>query len=45
VKLNDHKNALKYFKKYLASKPDEEEEKKYIAYSKGRLEQLTTKAK
>jgi tetratricopeptide (TPR) repeat protein len=45
VKLNDHKNALKYFKKYLASKPDEEEEKKYIAYSKGRLEQLTAKAK
>jgi len=45
VKLTDPKNAAKYFKKYLASKPDETEEKDYIAYSKSRLEQLTTKAK
>jgi len=45
VKMNDQKSAAKYFKKYLASKPDEAEEKDYIAYSKGRLEQLTMKAK
>ena len=45
VKLNDQKSALKYFKKYLAAKPDETEEKEYITYSKSRLEQLTTKAK
>jgi tetratricopeptide (TPR) repeat protein len=45
VKLNDQKSALKYFKKYLAAKPDENEEKEYIAYTKSRLEQLTAKAK
>nr|WP_294794304.1 tetratricopeptide repeat protein [uncultured Mucilaginibacter sp.] len=45
VKLNDQKSALKYFKKYLAAKPDEKEEKEYIAYTKSRLEQLTIKTK
>jgi tetratricopeptide (TPR) repeat protein len=45
VKLTDPKNAVKYFKKYLASKPDETEEKEYIAYTKSRLEQLTIKTK
>jgi tetratricopeptide (TPR) repeat protein len=45
VKLNDQKSALKYFRKYLAAKPNETEEKEYITYAKSRLEQLTTKAK
>jgi tetratricopeptide (TPR) repeat protein len=39
--LKDKKNALKYFKKYLAGKPDETEEKEYITYTKSRVEQLT----
>ena len=42
VKLKDPKNALKYFKKYIASKPDEEKEKDYITYSKSRVDILKT---
>ncbi|PJJ84612.1 tetratricopeptide repeat protein [Mucilaginibacter auburnensis] len=43
--LKDPSSALKYFKKYLASKPDANEEKDYIAYSKSRVEQLTAAKK
>jgi len=43
VKLKDQKSALKYFKKYMASKPDTEKEKDYIAYTKSRMEQLAPK--
>jgi len=35
--LKDQKTALKYYKKYLAAKPDEKEEKKYIDYTKARV--------
>ena len=44
-KLNDQKSALKYFKRYIASKPDAAKEKDYIAYSKDRIDQLSAKAK
>lgn len=40
-KLKDPKNALKYFKKYVALKPDPDENKEYISYSKSRIERLT----
>lgn len=44
VQLKDKNNALKYFKKYLAAKPDETEEKQYIEYSKSRVDILKTNA-
>ena len=38
--LKDKKNAVKYYKKYLAGKPSVEKQKSYIDYSKSRLATL-----
>ncbi|WP_454803050.1 tetratricopeptide repeat protein [Mucilaginibacter phyllosphaerae] len=38
--LKDKKNAVKYYKKYLAGKPSIEKQKSYIDYSKSRLATL-----
>jgi tetratricopeptide (TPR) repeat protein len=40
IKLKDKKSALKYFKKYMTSKPDEKQQT-YIAYSKSRIAALS----
>jgi tetratricopeptide (TPR) repeat protein len=39
-KLKDKKSALKYFKKFIAAKPDEQQ-KTYLAYSKSRIDALS----
>jgi tetratricopeptide (TPR) repeat protein len=41
TKLKSPKNALSYYKKYLASKPDEVENKDQLEYSKGRVSALS----
>jgi hypothetical protein len=38
-KLNDKKNALKYYKKYIDSKPPEKQ-KDYVTYVKSRVLEL-----
>lgn len=43
TKLKDRKNALKYFLKYLAGKPNAEKQKDYIAYAESRVEILSGK--
>jgi len=43
VDLKDGKAALKYYKKYMAGKHDEQEEKKYIDYATLRIPQLNGK--
>ncbi len=40
TKLNDKKNALKYYQKYLASKPDEKKQADYITYVQSRIAAL-----
>ncbi|RZA01901.1 MAG: tetratricopeptide repeat protein [Sphingobacteriaceae bacterium] len=40
TKLKQPKNALAYFKKYLAAKPDEDQ-KEYVEYSKNRIKALS----
>jgi tetratricopeptide (TPR) repeat protein len=43
VELKDSKNALKYYKKYLAAKPEPKDEQKYIDYAKLRIPALDVK--
>lgn len=42
TELKDKKNALKYFRKYIAAKPDEKQQT-YIAYAKSRIDELSKK--
>ncbi|MGZ3755035.1 MAG: tetratricopeptide repeat protein [Mucilaginibacter sp.] len=43
VDLKDKKMALKYYKKYLAGKHDDKEEKKYLDYTNLRIPELSSK--
>jgi len=43
VKLKDKKLALKYYKKYLDSKPLPDQEQKYMDYAKARIPELEGK--
>ncbi len=42
IELKDSRSALKYYKKYLASKPDISKEKQYIDYANLRIPALST---